>query len=357
VPVRWRVGRATFLPAGRLLAMIERDRARLGGQGWTIDYFQRNLGESDHVTVSVPAWTRYAGTNRGISDGAFEEARDDARDSIALLRLFQRTRTTWSTERQTFGLAIDIGGAREDNWISDRAGRILSAGSRRHGSLGAWGFARGDVAAFSADRRFTYIDEALRVPDDERTDWQHRAIMAVRTMGTAVPSDRPATRIVLAATAIEALVGDAFQYGAAATGGHQLARRAIFPWCGLEFDDPHGQPPGRAACPFLLATSASDLRRRVTAAKVDDHRPRCSYYESMQAISDDRNAAVHGADTLFNDADARRAEHEVEAVILAVVGWVVDRGATTLVEYLQAIDALPAEGSIGMPSDPLPPSP
>jgi hypothetical protein len=59
-------------------------------------------------------------------------------------------------------------------------------------------------------------------------------------------------------------------------------------------------------------------------------------------VSEARNQGVHGSDATFSDRVAQRFEFEVEAVIRAVVGWVIDHGATTQSEHLAAIAALPA---------------
>lgn len=341
VPARWRIGPVTFLPPGRLVAMIDRDHAKRPVRPPDLmEWLRRPLLDEPTSTVAVPAWTRFLTTGK-VEETALAAARDDARDAIAVLRLFQHHRSTMKTDHETFGLAVDIGSVMEHRYVSDPQGCFILTGVQRHGSIAAWTFSRDDMAAFAADPRFAFIDQALRTPAERRTDWQHRVVLAVRTLGVGVPLDRPSTRIVLAATAIEALVGDAYQPRAGATGGHHLARRAAFAWCGAEFKNPHGQPPGRPACDFLVARGRDDLARRAREVAAGGGALVCDFYASLLDISEARNEAVHGADTRFTTKEADRYEYETEAVVLAVVAWVVDHGATTLTDYLAAIDALP----------------
>src|SRR5205814_14505 len=99
------------------------------------------------------------------------------------------------------------------------------------------------------------LDAALSAGDSGRTDWQRRAIVAIRTMNLATVMQRPATRIILMATALEALLGNTYAPGGRATGGHQLSKRAAYLYCGtniLPTPDPHG-PGRRGACGILLA--------------------------------------------------------------------------------------------------------
>ena len=343
VPAKWRVGAVTFLPPGRLLQWFRQDRVRRGVSTHALGaYIEEILGEdSIGSTALVPAWTNHLATGQ-IAEWTYAEARDAARDSIAVLRLFQRS-PGMNVDHQLFGLAVDIGAAREHRLTTDRSGRFVSTGVRLHGSIGSWTFSRDDVAAFRADPRLVYLDEALRMPDGQRTEWQRRAVAAVRTLGIGTPLHRPAQRIILAATALEALLGDAYQRGRAGAGAHQLARRGAFVWCGAEFNDPHGQAPRRGACPFLLARDGKDLRRRITAYnQANGGQPVCSYYADLRDLYEDRGAAVHGAEAQFSERLAGRHEYTLEKVIMVVLGWVTMSGATTFEEYERAIAALPA---------------
>lgn len=249
-----------------------------------------------------------------------------------------------NVEHEMFGLAVDIGTAREHRWVTDRAGRFISTGASVHGSLAQWEVRRDEITAFCSDPRFAYLERALRKPGSHRTDWERRIVNAVRTFAITTPLHRPSLRIVSAATAIEALVGNEYRQGEGATGGHQLARRGAFAWCGSEFGDPHGPAPARGACPYLTATDRKDLGRRIRKVEKEKGvRPPCSYYATLRGLAEDRNAAVHGADVDFTERQAQQHEYTLEVVILAVLERVISAGMTTLAEYEAAIRTLPEQ--------------
>lgn len=341
VPAAWRVGGTTFLPPGRLLARLDRDQAkRRRVLGDLDEYLRRQLAEDGLTTAMVPAWTRNLSTGR-IESETYAAARDTARDSIAVIRLFQRSSTSMSIEHEAFGLAVDVGSAREDRWVTDRDSRVISFGTAMHGSIGRWEVCRADIAAFWADQRFAYLEGALRKAGQRRTDWESRVVNAVRTFAMTTTLHRPGQRIVSAATAIEALVGDAYRPGTGGTGGHNLARRAAFAWCGVEFGDPHGPAPARASCPYLTATASGDLKKRMREVEErSGARPPCDYYATLRVLADDRNAAVHAADVPLSDQQARRHEYTVEKVLMAVIGRIVSGDMTTLSDYEAAIKSL-----------------
>lgn len=337
VPIAWRVGAVTFLPPGRLLQWIDRDRPRRKRDPDAFDAWIRENLDDKTTTAAVPAWTRHLATG-SIEEEAYSAARNTVRDSIAVLRLFHSARARlarYNVDHEFFGLVADIGSAGEFRWVSDPAGRFIALGFAWQGSIGSWEVPRGAITEFRADRRFTYLDKALRTRAP-LTDWQRRILGAVRTMAIATPLHRPAQRIVLAATALEALFGKEFLPGVHQTpiGGHQLARRAAFLWCGAESNDRHGS--NRPACPFLTEPSERRLNHRLGIQPWD-----CSYYDDLRALYDDRNAALHGADSQFSEKLASRHEFTIERVLLEVLGWVTSTGATTLQEYEDAIAALP----------------
>lgn len=335
VPVAWRIGDVTFLPPGRLLKWADRDQARRQPEPIGFDAWIRTNLDDRTTTAAVPAWSRHLATGR-IEEEAYAAARNTARDSIAVLRLFHATRSRYNVDHELFGLVADVGSAQELRWVSDPDGRFVAVGLAWQGSVGSWEVPRDAIRAFRADPRFAYLDAALRARAP-LTDWQRRILGAVRTMAIATPLHRPAQRIVLAATALEALFGKDFLPGVKQhpTGAHQLARRASFLWCGAEHNDRHG--PTRPACPFLTEPSEGKLTKRREVKPWT-----CTYYDELRDMYDARNAALHGADSRFSDKLAARHEFMIERVLLEVLGWVATTGATTLEEYEHAIAALPS---------------
>lgn len=344
VPRPWRVGAATFWPAGELLRRLQR---RGGTQlrpiaPVVLDHLTEVLVNSRWATVRARAMSEIGRHGKEDMKSAVAAARDSARDSIAVLTLLKLAKVrNLSTKLQSFGLALDVASVREDYWITTPRGRFLSGGSARHGSLAPWEFQVDDINAFRRDARFRYLDAALRTTDDQRTDWQRRVISALRTFTVANTVDRPATRIILAATTLEALLGNAFEPGVRQnpTGSHQLARRAAFLWCGSEHSNPHG--PNRPACPFLTEPSDRKLNHKVSEDARRGQQWVCDYYADLRDLYDDRSAALHGAEFRFTDRLASRHEYTIERVLLLVLEWAASTGAATLDQFEAAIQAVP----------------
>lgn len=331
VPIRWRVGDAVFWPGGMLRRRLLR-RGQLSSGPW--EHILKPLVDERWATVRVMVCTEH-------NDGRIEAtpvvaaARGAMRDAVAVLSLFARARVPrFDTSDQRFGLALDVASVREDSWVTDPPGRWRASGSRRHGTLGAWTFTTEDIEAYRRDDRFNLLDSLLR--SDDRTPWQRRLLAALRTWSIANTTYRPATRLVLAATTLEALFGDDYQPRKAATGGHQLARRGAFLWCGAESGNPHG--PGRPACPFLVAAGQGDLDRRLATSGAV-----CDYYGELRSIIEARNAALHGARDDFPERAARAAEYAVEQLLLLTIAWVAETGGSAFGEYLAAIDQVPTD--------------
>jgi hypothetical protein len=288
-------------------------------------------------TISVPVLTRATRLDSEMID----EARNQARDVIAVLRVFQRVRAGRSDiERQTFGVATDVGSTIEPRWITDTDARFAGTGWQAHGVLAEWSFRDADFRAYRADARFQFLDAALR-QQGSRNDWQERAIVAARTKNLATVMQRPSTRIVLLATALEALLGEPYVPGGRPAGGHLLAKRMAYLYCGTTIrpPEPHGIN-GRLACGFL--TSATDPR---SDPQLHDKRTRtwaCSWYAHMRTLYDNRNEAVHGASSRFDQRAASEYEWHFDHGYLAVLDWVTRTNPTSIADLDAEIAALPA---------------
>jgi hypothetical protein len=137
LPRKWRVGSTTLYPAGQLLDRLNAEMARRDPPRST---FLDNLSELLDLpwsTIRVPVLA----PGGRVDEAVIDRARDVARDTVAVLRLLQRTRVrSASLERQTFGLSVDIGSVIEPRWITDAKGRFTSGGAQRHGILAHWDF-------------------------------------------------------------------------------------------------------------------------------------------------------------------------------------------------------------------------
>ena len=238
---------------------------------------------------------------------------------------------------------MDMGSVVEPRWFTDRRGQHRGMGLQSHGVGPSWSFRGADIAAFRADPRFQFLAAALTAGDNNPPDsWQARALAAIRTWGLSTLMQRPATRIVLLATALEGLLGNKYVPSARATGGHVLARRAAYIWCGYRSQpaiEPH-RPGGRPTCGFLSGTT--DPRHDPALYHPQRHLWACSWYGDIRTLYDDRNAAVHGADQRWDLKTARVHGWDASEVILATLGWITETGSTSISDVDDAIATLPA---------------
>jgi hypothetical protein len=338
------VGQTTIYPPGHLLSRIDANLAErispLPEQ--LVEDYRRDLLDQRWATIRIPVLA----PGGKIDEPTMDLAREVARDTIAVLRLFQRARVRYvSLDRQTFGLATDIGSVVEQRWVTDAVGRYAGMGWTLHGVFGAeWRFKTADLRAYHHDPRFAYLNRALAAGDAGRDDWQRRAITAIRTMNIATVMQRPANRIVLMATSVEALLGDEFDPSRSGAGGDQLARRAAYIWCGTDFDPRTLHRPGsRPACGLLTAKRdpKKDPRLYDRASGVWA----CSWYGAVRNLYDDRNAALHGSAT-FDQRAATRHEFNLDKVVLATVDWVLDRRPSSIADLDSDIAALPPDPAI-----------
>lgn len=327
IPGDWRVGEATLEPAGRFGERVR--AARL--PSWP-PAFLEPLDDPTWPTISVPI-------PRIGDEDALLLARNVARDSLAVLDLYRRARLPRAPmDHQSFGLAIDVNSKAEHRWITDSTGALAQTNAGRYGTLGWWTFTQGDIDAFRDDPRFAFLDDALRA--GEPTDLEARMVSAIRAFALSRLVGRPALRVVLMATAIEALVGDPYQEAQSGTGAHQLARRAAFAGCGYQADvGRHG--PGRTACEYLIATTGKKLTGMLNARRARGEGGTCSFYWDARRLSVDRGDALHGARFDFLAKDVRMHEWVVRSVILSVLDWITETGATEFAEFEAAIGAVP----------------
>jgi hypothetical protein len=325
IPASWQVGQSTLRPAGWL-----RDRLEPRPEHWP-DVFFEPLEEATWPTIEVPI------LNLGDTD-MIGLARNVARDSLAVLDLYRRARMPLvPIDNVGFGLAVDVYSGREYRWITDAAGALGQTSAGRYGSVGTWTFAQEDIDAFREDPRFAYLDDALR--SDDPTDWQARTVTAIRTFALSRLVGRSALRIALLATALEALLGDKYTEGGTGTGAHQLARRASFVVCGA--GTPAGiHGPARPACPYLVAEKGETLTKMLRERQARGEPTFCSAYWEIRDLSRDRGNALHGARLDFGPI-ARTHDRVVRSVILGVLDWITQRGATRWAEYEAAIKAIP----------------
>jgi hypothetical protein len=335
VPRRWRVGRCTIAPAHDVAR-------RLGANTPTRSRFQQDVlaqfdaAVADAATIRIPI--RITAAGRAV-DGHEEAANNEARDALAVLRLLQEVRVPYfDATYQRFGLRPDVGRTIEPRLLCDTSGRIRTAGWTAHGVGGAWTFTHDDLRFYRHDHRFQWLDMALKTTERHRTDWQRRVLTALRTVAFANRTQRSSMRIVLLATAIEALLGDPFVPGRAATSTNVIANRAAYLWCGTDFQppDPHGVG-GRPRCAFF------DSRNPWVDPTLHPRPGKwaCSFWGALRTLFDDRNAALHGAETRFSEKAANQHEYTIDKVMVQTLVWIQRASPTSIADLDAEIAALP----------------
>jgi hypothetical protein len=265
--------------------------------------------------------------------------RDDVRDAVAVLRLYQRECIPgFSVDRQTFGLDGDIRSTATGYWASDRTG-YRGSGSERHGVLSHWEFSRQQIRTFRDRPAFALLDDGLRgEPAGPLVD---RAIVALRALNYATAMLREPMRIVLQATALEALLGDdASQGGDFRPQAHPVARRAAFLTCPA---DGQRMAAGDSPCICLTASTPSQLAKDPTMARRPTDRwdwP-CTSYWRFREVFAARNKALHEAADDFPRLTAERFEGRVDDLMLAALDWAAAHPADGVSDLDAAIDRLP----------------
>ena len=137
MPTSLVVGDVTFRPGAAFDQLIDASSELISGtERAEFNKRQREKQDARWAVAEVEA-------------ASLDDARTTARDAIAVLRLYQRSRYRYvSVERQTFGLTPDVGRSVEDHWVS-RDGRVVGPGFQVHGILSDWTFKEADILEFS----------------------------------------------------------------------------------------------------------------------------------------------------------------------------------------------------------------
>jgi hypothetical protein len=291
------------------------------------------MADTSSITVRIPIAAEPAAD---YMKRATEEALSPASDALAVLSLFQRAQTTADMSLFNFGLELELFRASTMAWATQADGGVFTDWSLSGGQL-PFELSNDDERIFRADPRFAYLSDALQA--NSPSDWQRRTIATCRVLRLTSGETNPQTQILLAAVALESLLGDSHARGGAGTGRHQLARRACFVWCGAEAGDPHG--PNRGACPYLLASTGSELARIQEGHSKGAGPIRCSYYGEITEFLVDRGSIAHGGESgALTRRRSRAIAYMVEQIFLCVLNWVVETGATDFGDYEDSIRSL-----------------
>jgi hypothetical protein len=327
VPAEWRVGRATFWPAGRLrrrLEAITRRRAEIHADAkhlhWELERLDDELSEVKWASASAI----------GID---MAEAREAIRDAVGLLRLYQRSLTNMNMDHQTFGLEPEVSHAVLHHFTMSQ-GRVVLRGTSSAGipAIG-WKFTPEQMRRFGELPEYRYLDRALRA--EPKDDLQKRTTTALRFLNLATAMLPDPVRVVLIATAMEELLAD-LQKAERRT---VVARRSAFLTCGREFNDAY-QSGGRPACLFVASKRTPDVKAR-RAAVIDrgDEPPFCSWYYETLTLFDTRDLVLHERLEKLKKSAGANFEAHVDEAIRNLASWAEQSGATSIGDLDAVIDA------------------
>jgi hypothetical protein len=340
VPKEWRVGRATFNPAGWLrqrLETITRRRAETHGDEshlrWELDNLDRELAEVKWASASAI----------GLD---VAEAREAVRDAVGLLRLFQRSLTNMNLDHQTFGLEPEVSHAVLHHFTMSK-GRVVLRGTSSAGipAIG-WRFTTEHIERFAEQPEYRYLDRALRA--EPKNDVQKRTTTALRFLSLATAMLPDPVRVVLVATALEELLAD-LQKAERRT---VVARRSAYLTCGREFKDAY-RPGGRPACLFLASKRTADLKAK-RAAVIDRgyDPPFCSWYYETLTLFETRDLVLHERLEKLRKSAGANFEAQVDEAIRNLASWAEQSGATSIGDLDAEIDAYVAANYRDWPSRP-----
>jgi hypothetical protein len=334
VAKRWRVGNATFYPAGWLRRQVESvARRRWEDHGddahlaWELEQIEKQFADIKWATSSAVA----------IDPAA---ARDQIRNSVGLLRLYERRLApVMNMDHQTFGLAPEIGYTVVHH-VTISGGRIPLQGETVLGipPIG-WTFTRAQIDRFSREAEYAYLDQAIRTPEAERTDLQKRVTTALRFLSLATAMLPESVRVVLIATGYEELLGDPSPEQRRTL----MSRRAAYLTCGLRFR-PTYWSGNREACFLLWAKTNKAVRAAEAAALRAGGNPYCSWYEGVGDLFNNRNAVLHDRVEELRRTAAVHFEAQTDEAICSLAAWAAQTGSKSISDLDDAIDRLVKDG-------------
>lgn len=303
-------GRAVFRPLGWLMNEIEApapDADEVLRQLRQV--FQDGARDLDCATADALADTR-------------DEAKILVSDAVAALRLFQRRSHRFlSLDRQTFGLVGEVGSTVERHWRTTAEGGFAAGGYKVSGVIGDWVFTAEQLDAVAADPVMTFLDRCLQRAERDLEQFDARILTALRLLNSATIMATPGVRIVLIASAVEALLGDDPMQERV----HRIALRAALLTCNRDDAVHHG---AAWPCAYFAQPTGKDLRKFMEAERKQKRHGVCSAYWKHRDIFDARNAVLHDAKLEFDHRLAEKFEGRVDTLIANVILWHVEtRGA------------------------------
>jgi hypothetical protein len=328
----WEVGHVRFHPAGSANALVMAADAQMSSSAPPVWYkliAEKVTGFGQAAVAELVA-------------GDLDEAMPQVASALAVLRAVQHMRHPLSdTSRTTFGLPGQVRSAHIGYFSLDEE---LRMGGTRVGALSGFTFGDDDRQAWTTDREYRYLDEALRRADAERTVLQRRALVAIDLLSDAGLSWQPDIALLTTVIALEVLLGEQRDKDKK----FRVARRVSYFMCGWPGDNRY--PAGnRAACALLtlpLTTRGQpqqELQYLINAVDSGQMSP-CTEFFGVLDLFDARNEIVHGGRLGLTEKEKNRATWYISRWLLPqVLRWFADHPDAELTELDAEIAALAAQ--------------
>ncbi|HKQ18228.1 MAG TPA: hypothetical protein VJW75_00645 [Candidatus Eisenbacteria bacterium] len=219
-------------------------------------------------------------------------------------------------------------------YVALRDGRIVQAGTEWLGAAFPVELFEQDCATFIDDARFRHLGRVIA--SRRRSPFDRQLLTALRAYDTAILPQPDQVRVVLLATAMEAILGDDKSFDRA----HRIARRSAYVTCVPPGDISHAN--GRPTCLYMRAPSTETVevlqRMRADESLAWD----CTAYTTVRSLFRHRNNAVHRGATNFDERAMRQHRWAVREALLATIEWAIAHRGEGLKDIDAGIASLPA---------------
>ncbi|MBI4882995.1 MAG: hypothetical protein HY826_02955 [Actinobacteria bacterium] len=324
VPTAWQVGRVTFHPGTDGPSLIAATPIRGGTSGVH--------GERISEVMKAATDGAIAEVERRDVENAADDALDEVRAALDVLRLFQqsqtRDRTTW------FSLPGELYQAYIEYVLS---GRDSAVGFTNRGKHAGWTFSERSRRDWDESATFQYLSASLADPSS--SEGAARAVLATRLYSRAAAEHRPDLKLIGIISAMEAMLLDPTIRSAQTL---TLVRHVT--WFTCEGAGEAGCGRDSPICAYLyIRPNESRLLKQLRSLGEESHLWRCSQWHDVSRWYDLRSIAVHGdAPEQVELRQAEQAEyHFSHYLIEPVIRWFIDHPSDPIGMLQQTIDSLP----------------
>lgn len=193
---------------------------------------------------------------------------------------------------------------------------------RRAGHILGVTLSKSVLDRWRAGKVFQFLDESLRSPDS--SDGSRRALLGTSLLSTSILERNPDVALVLAMSALEALVMPE------GTGGKTFKLARHLTWFGcLVVDERNQCGRHRDACPYLLLNPDDDKERndlqKLKEIAESEKGWLCAEWMRIVKWYDTRSTTVHGRSLGHSEGIADTAQHHITTRLYQpVIHWLAD---------------------------------